>query len=129
MQDARILPKRLFPRISGDARKCVVHLQNRASGIGDENAFAGAGKDRGGQPQPFFGLPALGNVLGKDHDAAHRAGAGPPGKNLAPHPAYASIRHRQLALADLQFLARKAAPVFFPPALGKSGEDLVMRMP
>ena len=122
-------PSSILSRIAGHARKCVVHLQNYAARIGDKNAFAGAGEDRGGQPQPFLSLFALSNVLAEDHNAAHRAVVGSPGKNLAPHPQHASIRQLQLALPDLQPLAGKAALVFLPPALWKSGEELVMRMP
>ncbi len=70
LKQPRILSQHLFARVSGNAGKGLIDIQNRSRAIGDHDAFAHAGEDVRGKAQPVLSHFSLGNVLGEQDDSA-----------------------------------------------------------
>ena len=127
LQDTGIAAEYFCAAVAGDARERLVHVEDGAVRIADDDALASVGKDAGGELEVLFVLFLLGNVLGEDDNATDAAVRSPPGMDLPAEPLDGEIRADETVFLAIQVFPCQRAPMQRLPAIGDLGKHIVVR--
>src|SRR5450631_208380 len=128
VEDSWVFAQYLVAAVARDASERVVHFENRAAGIGDDNSLRRLSKDIGREVEPLLGFLFLGNVLREDDDTADGAIASPPWSHLPLDPVDPAVGPLEATFTSLNDLACQGSAMRLSPALWNLWKYFIIQM-